>query len=62
MRAGDFAGANLPAVEADAIQLQQVLLNLVINAFDAMRDTPVLRRKVVIATERNGDGAIHERA
>ena len=49
---------DLPEIEADPIQLQQVLLNLVINAFDAMRDTPVLRRKVVIATERNGDGAI----
>jgi len=50
--------ANLPAIEADPIQLQQVLLNLVINAFDAMRDTPIDRRRVVIATERNGDGAI----
>jgi two-component system sensor kinase FixL len=30
----------------------------VINAFDAMHDTPVIRRKVVIATERNGDDAI----
>jgi len=30
----------------------------VINAFDAMRDTPLSHRKVVIATERNGDGAI----
>jgi len=50
--------ANLPAIEADPIQLQQVLLNLVINAFDAMRDTPFDRRRVVIATERNGDGAI----
>jgi PAS domain S-box-containing protein len=49
---------NLPAIEADPIQLQQVLLNLVINAFDAMRDTPLDRRRVVIATERNGDGAI----
>jgi PAS domain S-box-containing protein len=49
---------NLPAVEADPIQLQQVLLNLVINAFDAMRDTPVGRRKVAIATEQNGDGTI----
>jgi len=49
---------NLPAIEVDPIQLQQVLLNLVINAFDAMRDTAASHRKVVIATERNGDGAI----
>ena len=49
---------DLPAIEADPIQLQQVLLNLVINAFDAMGDTPILRRKVVIATERDADGAI----
>jgi two-component system, LuxR family, sensor kinase FixL len=49
---------NLPAIKADPVQLQQVLLNLVINAFDAMRDTPIPHRKVVIATERNADGAI----
>jgi len=49
---------NLPAIEADPIQLQQVLLNLVINAFDAMHDTPVAHRKIVIATERNVDDAI----
>jgi signal transduction histidine kinase len=34
------------------------LLNLVINAFDAMRDTPVEKRKVEIKTEGNGNGAI----
>src|SRR6266513_63015 len=44
---------NLPTIEADPIQLQQVLINLVINSFDAMRNTPLSRRKVVIATERN---------
>jgi PAS domain S-box-containing protein len=49
---------NLPTVEADPIQLQQVLLNLVINSFDAMRDTPLSSRKVVITTERNADDAI----
>ena len=49
---------NLPTIEADPIQLQQVLLNLIINAFDAMSETPAHRRKVAIATEWNGDGAI----
>jgi PAS domain S-box-containing protein len=51
-------GPDLPPVEVDPIQLQQVLLNLVINAFDAMHDTPRSRRKVVIVTERNADDAI----
>ena len=50
--------ANLPAIQADPIQLQQVLLNLMINAFEAMRDIPISRRKVVIATERNGHDTI----
>ena len=50
--------ANLRTVEADTVQLQQVLLNLVINAFDAMRDTPISKRKVVIVTHSNGDDTI----
>jgi C4-dicarboxylate-specific signal transduction histidine kinase len=49
---------NLRSIEGDPVQLQQVLLNLVINAFDGMRDTPVARRKVVIATQSNGDATI----
>ena len=49
---------NLPVIEADPVQLQQVLINLVVNAFDAMRDTPASRRKVVIMTERNGNDTI----
>jgi two-component system, LuxR family, sensor kinase FixL len=53
---GTFLDPNLPMVEGDPVQLQQVLLNLIINAFDAIRDTPLSRRKVVIATERDADG------
>jgi two-component system sensor kinase FixL len=49
---------NLPAIEGDPTQIQQVLINLVRNAFDAMRDTPPGGRKVEIATNHNGDGTI----
>jgi signal transduction histidine kinase len=49
---------NLPAIEGDPSQIQQVLINLVRNAFDAMRDTPPSGRKVEIATNYNGDGTI----
>jgi PAS domain S-box-containing protein len=49
---------DLPAIEGDPIQIQQVLINLVRNAFDAMRDTPPSRRIVEIATNSNGDGTI----
>jgi PAS domain S-box-containing protein len=49
---------NLPAIEGDPSQIQQVLINLVRNAFDAMRDTPPSGRKVEIATTYDGDGTI----
>ena len=48
----------LPNIEADLVQMQQVLLNLVINALDAIQEAPVGRRKVLIATERTLTGAI----
>ena len=45
---------DLPVVEGDPIQIQQVLINLVTNACEAMGDIPVARRKVELTTERNG--------
>jgi PAS domain S-box-containing protein len=51
-------GKDLPVVEGDPIQIQQVLINLVNNACDAMRGIAVKFRKVTLATDRNGDGTV----
>jgi signal transduction histidine kinase len=48
----------LPLVEADLVQIQQVLLNLVVNAFEAMRETPTAERRVIIRSERESDGRV----
>ena len=39
---------DLPSVLADRIQLQQVLINLLVNAAEAMREVPAERRQLVI--------------
>ena len=49
---------DLPTVSGDSVQLQQVLLNLIMNAMDAMASTPVAQRLVRICTRKTADGTI----
>ena len=50
-----------PLVLGDHVQLQQVLLNLVMNACDAMSDTPPGERLLVVSTTLGGDACIEVR-
>jgi signal transduction histidine kinase len=49
---------DLPTVRGDRVQLQQVLLNLVLNGFEAMREPGAGERTLVIRTVREGAAAV----
>lgn len=51
--------AGLLPIEGDRVQLQQVILNLIINAVEAMSSVPVGPRELTIRTVKGGAKSVH---
>lgn len=44
----------LPVVRCDRVQIEQVLLNLIVNGFEAMQDTVTVERRLIIRSRSDG--------
>jgi PAS domain S-box-containing protein len=51
---------DLPAVMADRIQVQQVLMNLLLNAMDSLQTVSLDRKRIVIRARRHGEMVVTE--
>src|ERR1700737_178205 len=49
---------HLPTVVGDRVQLQQVVLNLILNGIDAVRETPGSKKEVVIRSCRENSSGV----
>jgi signal transduction histidine kinase len=45
-------------VETDLVQLQQVFLNLILNAFEASQEVPRTQRQIIVRTERDDERTV----
>ena len=48
--------SGLPKIQGDRVQLQQVILNLLLNAFQSMKDSPTNDRRVTARCRLGNDG------
>jgi C4-dicarboxylate-specific signal transduction histidine kinase len=49
---------DLPLVSGDRIQLQQVILNLIMNAIEAMGGTEASQRKLLVSSTKDGSNSV----
>lgn len=53
-----YLADDMPRLQLDATQIEQVFLNLIRNAIDAVRNLPESERRIVISTRISGEGTV----